>query len=387
MAVAVDLQKVVEDAAAYLYVWALKDIPQDLRDALVAARERETSIPGQRVLDTIIKNVQVADNEKNLVCQDTGIAVFYCRVGEGFPLHPARIYQALYDGTERATIEHPLRSNTVHTLTRQNTGQNVGYRVPIVHWDFVSGWDGLDVKCVPKGSGSENMSFLKMCVPADGVKGVKKFVLESIVGAGGKPCPPGIVGVGIGGSADYAMHLAKEAIARPVGTRNHDPEVARLEEELFELLNETGIGPMGLGGDVTVLQCHVEHADTHMTLNPVAVNYQCWAARRATAHVSADGTDRLRPGSLMAEHRLTFPTTEEAIRELRAGDSVVVDGHIIGIRDRTQIRMFDQGQRPQMDLAGRPAPPHGAERPQTRRRTLREDVHRYDYERAHGALH
>jgi fumarate hydratase subunit alpha len=145
------------------------------------------------------------------------------------------------------------------------------------------------VKCVPKGSGSENMSFLKMCVPADGVAGIKKFVLESIVGAGGKPCPPGIVGVGIGGSADYAMHLAKEAIARPVGTRNEDPLVAQLEDELKDLLNETGVGPMGLGGDVTVLSVHVEHADTHMTLNPVAVNYQCWAARRASAHIRADG--------------------------------------------------------------------------------------------------
>jgi tartrate/fumarate subfamily iron-sulfur-dependent hydro-lyase alpha chain len=289
MAVATDLQKIVEDAAAYLYVWALKDIPQDLRDALKDARGRETSTPGQRVLDTIIRNVEVAERENNLVCQDTGIADYYCRVGEGFPLHPARIYEALYDGTARATEEHPLRSNTVHTITRENTGPNVGHRVPIVHWDFVPDWDGLDVKCVPKGSGSENMSFLKMCTPADGVAGIKRFVLESIVGAGGKPCPPGIVGVGIGGSADYAMHLAKEAIARPVGTENPDAEVARLEAELTDLLNETGIGPMGLGGDVTVLHCHVEHADTHMTLNPVAVNYQCWAARRASAHVSADG--------------------------------------------------------------------------------------------------
>ena len=211
-------------------------------------------------------------------------------MGERFPLHPARIYQALKAGTERATIEHPLRSNAVHTLTRKNTGPNTGYRLPIVHWEFVPDWDGLDVKCIPKGSGSENMSFLKMCVPADGVRGIKQFVLESIVGAGGKPCPPGIVGVGIGGSADYAMYLAKEAIARPVGTRNPDPEVARLEEELLELLNQTGVGPMGLGGDVTVLAVHVEHADTHMTLNPVAVNYQCWAARRASAHIAADGT-------------------------------------------------------------------------------------------------
>ena len=133
----------------------------------------------------------------------------------------------------------------MHTLTRENTGQNVGYRVPIVHWDFVPDWDGLDVKCVPKGSGSENMSFLKMCVPADGVAGIKRFVLDSIVGAGGKPCPPGIVGVGIGGSADYAMHLAKEAIARPVGTRNPDPLVAQLEDELKDLLNETGHRPDG----------------------------------------------------------------------------------------------------------------------------------------------
>jgi fumarate hydratase subunit alpha len=290
---AVSLEDAVVEAAAHLYVWALKDIPRDLRDALAAASERETSVAGIRVLETIRRNVTVADEQENLVCQDTGIAVYYCRVGERFPLHPAGIYRALKAGTERATIEHPLRSNTVHTLTRESTGANVGYRVPIVHWDFVPDWDGLDVKCVPKGSGSENMSFLKMLVPADGVNGIKRFVLESIVGAGGKPCPPGIVGVGIGGSADYAMHLAKEAIARPVGTRNPDPLVARLEDELYGLLNETGIGPMGLGGDVTVLQCHIEHADTHMTLNPVAVNYQCWAARRASAHISADGAVEL----------------------------------------------------------------------------------------------
>ena len=288
--VAVDIAGAVEDAAAHLYVWALKDIPQDLRDALAAARDRETSVTGRRVLETIHRNVSVADEEKNLVCQDTGIAVYHARVGEFFPLHPVRISEALRAGTARATVEHPLRSNAVHTISRENSGPNVGYRLPIVHWEFVAGWDGLDVKCVPKGSGSENMSFLKMCVPADGVRGFKRFVLESVVGAGGKPCPPGSVGVGIGGSADYAMYLAKEAIMRPVGTRNPDPLVAQLEEELHGLLNETGIGPMGLGGDVTVLQCHIEHADTHMTLNPVAVNYQCWAARRASAHLDADGS-------------------------------------------------------------------------------------------------
>jgi len=283
------LRRAVEDAAAELYVWSLKDIPSDLRDALGAALERETHQVGRRILETIHTNVAVADEGKRLVCQDTGIAVYYARVGERFPLHPARIEEALREGTRRATLDHPLRSNTVHTLTRKPTGDNTGHRIPHVHWEFVPDWDGLDIKCVPKGSGSENMSFLKMLVPADGVKAIKRFVLDAVVGAGGKPCPPGIVGVGIGGSADLAMHLAKEAIARPVGTHNPDPDVARLEQELYDLLNETGVGPMGLGGDTTVLSVHVEQAHTHITLNPVAVNYQCWAARRATAHVTAAG--------------------------------------------------------------------------------------------------
>ena len=154
------------------------------------------------------------------------------------------------------------------------------------------------------------------------------------------------------------MYLAKEAITRPIGTRNADPIVAQLEDELFGLLNETGIGPMGLGGDVTVLNCHIEHADTHMTLNPVAVNYQCWAApaRCDRRTYAADGTvdfDREAVTSGMATHEVTFPIRDEAeILKLRAGDEVVVQGHIIGIRDRTQIRIFDQGVEPPMDLAG-----------------------------------
>jgi tartrate/fumarate subfamily iron-sulfur-dependent hydro-lyase alpha chain len=284
------LEQTVRDVASHLYAWALRDIPQDLRDALRDAGARETHAVGRRILETITANVAVADERETLVCQDTGIAVFYVRLGEGFPLHPARIEQALREGTRDATLRHELRSNTVHTLSRVPTGDNTGYRIPHVHWEFVAGWDGLDVKCVPKGSGSENMSFLKMLAPAEGVAGVKRFVLDSIVDAGGKPCPPGIVGVGVGGSADLAMELAKRAIARPVGTHNPDPDVAQLEHELCSLLNETGVGPMGLGGDTTVLAVHVEQAHTHITLNPVAVNYQCWAARRASAHVDAAGS-------------------------------------------------------------------------------------------------
>ena len=301
-----DLEAAVEDAAAYLYVWALKDIPQDLRDALADAAARETSVPGQRVLQTILKNVTVAETEKNLVCQDTGIAVYTCRVGEHFPLHPARIYDALKAGTERATVEHPLRSNAVHTITRENTGPNTGYRLPIVHWEFIPDWDGLDVKCVPKGSGCENMSFLKMCVPADGVKG-DQAVRARVDRRRGRQALP-------------ARHRRRRHRRLAPTTRCTSPRrrsrdrsaratptriVAKLEDELYELLNETGIGPMGLGGDVTVLSCHVEHADTHMTLNPVAVNYQCWAARCARTRArrrAGTATSTFDREALMATH-------------------------------------------------------------------------------------
>ena len=417
-----DLQHAVEDAAAHLYVWALKDIPQDLRDALAdAARPRDV---GRRASACSRRSTATSTSP---TARATSSA--RTRASPSTTAASASTSRSTRRGSTRrcATaprarrVEHPLRSNAVHTITRENTGPNIGYRLPIVHWEFIADWDGLDVKCVPKGSGSENMSFLKMCVPADGVKGIKQFVLESIVGAGGKPCPPGIVGVGIGGSADYAMYLAKEAIMRPIGTRNPDPLVAQLEDELFGLLNETGIGPMGLGGDVTVLQCHIEHADTHMTLNPVAVNYQCWAARRAigahrrrtatsTTTGSSDGTAvpsptavdesarnrckrastsprrigregggshptrvgvpragarrravlRARNGNdadrrrSHGRHEVTFPITDpREILKLRAGDEVVVQGHIIGIRDRTQIRIFDQGVEPPMDLPAR----------------------------------
>jgi tartrate/fumarate subfamily iron-sulfur-dependent hydro-lyase alpha chain len=289
-AAAMPLERAVADAAAHLYVWALKDIPKDLRDALHEATLRETHPVGKRILETIDANVGIADQRGSLVCQDTGLAVYYVRLGERFPMHPVAVERALREGTRRATLEHSLRSNTVHTLTREPTGDNTGHRIPHIHWQFVAGWDGLDVKCVPKGSGSENMSFLRMLAPADGVSAIKRFVIDSIVEAGGKPCPPGIVGIGIGGSADLAVHLAKEAIARPVGAPNPDPDVAGLERELLGLLNETGIGPMGLGGDTTVLAVHAEQAHTHITLNPVAVNYQCWAARRASAHIQPDGS-------------------------------------------------------------------------------------------------
>ena len=279
---------VVEEAAKQSYIRALKLLPPDLKEALARARASETSQTGIEVLDIMLQNIDVAEGEQNLVCQDTGTVVFWLEVGEDCAFSMARLAAAVKKGTERATLEHPLRPNAVHPVTRQNTMTNTGRHLPVLHFDFVPG-DELKLMCLPKGSGSENMSFLKMFIPADGVKAIKQFVLECIVDAGPKPCPPTLVGVGLGGTSDLCAVLAKRALLRPIGSHNDDPVIAALEDELFAAANELGIGPMGLGGRNTALGVHIEHAHTHITQNPVAVNLQCWAARRASAVITPSG--------------------------------------------------------------------------------------------------
>ncbi len=281
----------VEEAAKQTYIRALKLLPPDVKEALARARADETDPSGRGFLDIMIENLAVAERDDNLICQDTGTVVYWLEVGEDCPLDLARVSAAVKRGTERATLEHPLRPNAVHPLTRVNTMTNTGRHLPAMHYEFVAGREGLPadalkLHCLPKGSGSENMSFLKMFVPADGVKAVKRFVLECIVDAGPKPCPPTLVGVGLGGTADLCSALAKRAVLRPLGTHNDDPVIAALEDELLATANELGIGPMGLGGRTTALGVHIEWAHTHITQNPVAVNLQCWAARRASAVVT-----------------------------------------------------------------------------------------------------
>jgi len=223
------------------------------------------------------------------VCQDTGIPIYWVEIGGNLRLDGARLTEAIIRGTERATQEHPLRSSIVSPIKRENRQTSTGQRIPIIHYDFVPDSDVLDILFMPKGSGSENMSFMKMLDPADGVNGIKRFVLESVVEAGGKPCPPTIVGVGIGGSSDLCMLLAKKATTRAVGSSHADPELAALEHELCEAINQTGIGPQGMGGEMTALAVHIESAWTHITCNPVAVNLQCWRAERRRARIFADG--------------------------------------------------------------------------------------------------
>jgi fumarate hydratase subunit alpha len=189
---------------------------------------------------------------------------------------------------QRATKEVPLRPNTVNPFTQENPNDNTGKHIPYVHWTIVKG-DFLKITAFPKGAGSENTCALQMIKPVDGLRGLKEFVVDSVIKAGGMPCPPTIIGVGIGGGANIVMELAKQALMKPLDELNPNPEVAELERELYEAVNKTGIGPMGLGGVMTTLAVKVEYAHRHPASFPVAVAFQCWAARRATAIIHANG--------------------------------------------------------------------------------------------------
>ena len=281
--------QIVEDTAKELYVRALKILPPDVREALRKAYDRETTPTGKEIFQTILRNVEVADQQNVLICQDTGLPIYMVKIGSRFPVDGARVAAALKEGAKRATLEHPFRGSSTHPVTRVNPQTSVGEGLPIIYWDFVSENNFLELLMVPKGSGSENMSAMKMFIPADGVAVLKKFVVDTVLQSGSNPCPPGVIGVGIGGTSDLASKLAKEAIARPVGSHNHDPLFAKMEDELYEAINSLGLGPMGLGGSVSTLAVHIEWAYTHITQNPVAVNTQCWSARRAGAKIYPDG--------------------------------------------------------------------------------------------------
>jgi fumarate hydratase subunit alpha/L(+)-tartrate dehydratase alpha subunit len=260
-----------------------------VRTALKKAYDRETKPAARNAFEAMFKAIEIADRDKTLICQDTGLPIYKVKIGSGFNWNGYEIKTRLYEGAKRATQEFPFRSSSTHPLTRQNPQTSVGVGLPVIYYDFAKDADTLDILMAPKGSGSENMSKMQMFYPAHGVKALKKFVLDAVVESGANPCPPGIIGVGIGGTADLVMRLAKDAIMRPVGSRNPDPMFAEMEQELEEAINATGRGPMGLGGDVSTLAVHIEWAYTHITQNPVAVNTQCWPARRSRAVIHPNG--------------------------------------------------------------------------------------------------
>jgi fumarate hydratase subunit alpha len=224
----------------------------------------------------LLKNADIARSEDVPMCQDTGFAVVFVELGQDVHIEGGALEDAINEGVRRGYTEGYLRKSIVgHPLERVNTGDNTP---AVIHLKLVPG-NKMKITVAPKGGGSENMSGIKMLKPAEGVEGVKKFVLDTVKAAGPNPCPPIIVGVGIGGTFEKCALLAKEALLRPVGTPSHRPEIARLERELLDEINSTGIGPQGLGGRFTALAVHIEIYPVHIASLPVAVNINCHASR------------------------------------------------------------------------------------------------------------
>lgn len=286
----VDLKQ-VEEAAKELYIRALKLLPPDVKQGFDALASSERDAGAKRMLGTMMRNITVAEDTDNLLCQDTGIPVYNVWIGRGVEVDGVALKEAIRSGCARSTREYSFRSSIVHPTTRVNEQTSCGRGIPVINLDFTDEAETLTLQMVPKGSGSENNSWLKMAIPAEGVDAIKTFVVDCVLLAGGKTCPPTIVGVGVGGTADLCMHLAKIAATRPLGTRCEDAEGAKLERALTEAVNLLGVGPQGLGGDSTAFAVHVEIAATHITMNPVAVNMQCHSARRASATIRASGVD------------------------------------------------------------------------------------------------
>jgi len=281
--------KQVEDACKELYIRALKLLPPDIKQGFARLDATETNPTGKAILGTMIRNIKVAEDTNNLLCQDTGIPIYNVAIGSRVELDGHQLKQAIIKGCERATREHPIRSSVVHPVTRANQHTSCGRSVPVINIDFIPDAETVSIEMIPKGSGSENNSWLKMAIPADGIDAIKTFVIDCVLDAGGKTCPPTIVGVGVGGTADLCVHLSKVAATRALGSKCDDPEGAKLEAELSKVVNQLGVGPQGLGGDCTSFAVHVETAATHITMNPVAVNMQCHSARRARATFTPQG--------------------------------------------------------------------------------------------------
>ena len=251
------------------------DLGEDILSAFEKARDTEESPVGEEILEQLIKNAKIAKEEKIALCQDTGFAVFFVELGDEVTIHGGNLVEAINEGVRQGYQEGYLRKSICHPFTRKNTGDNTP---AIVHVDLVPG-DQLKIIIAPKGGGSENMSRVTMLKPSDGIEGIKNFVVERVRESGANPCPPLVIGVGIGGTFEKAALIAKKALLRPVGSTNPNPELDVLEKELLEEINNLGIGPQGLGGRNTALAVQVEMHPCHIASLPVAVNINCHASR------------------------------------------------------------------------------------------------------------
>jgi fumarate hydratase subunit alpha len=258
-------------------------LPEDVKSALNNAVEKETSPLGREILNDIIKNYQIAEEKDLAICQDTGFAVFFVKLGQDVRITGGNFTEAINEGVRRGYKNGYLRKSIVNDplIYRKNTGDNTP---AIIHLEIVPG-DKIHITFAPKGGGSENMSALRMLKPSDGVEGLKKFVLETVRQAGPNPCPPIIVGVGIGGTIEVATLIAKKALLRPIGEHHPMPEIAELEKELLEEVNKLGIGPQGFGGKTTALAVNIETFPAHIASLPVAINIQCHVARHKEVEI------------------------------------------------------------------------------------------------------
>ncbi len=287
-------KKLVKSVTINILKRAETTLPEDVKQALSRAYEQETNEIARVQLKAMLDNVKLAEELQRPLCQDTGLPLFYVTLGSGsVNVNPNDIERGIREGVEEATKTIPLRPNVVNPITREGGETNTGDGIPHINYKIADfNVNGLELLVFPKGGGSENVGAFAMFTPKpeeETVEEIKKFVLDAVLNAAGKPCPPTIIGVGIGGSADMAMSLAKTALLRPIGVRNEDGRVAKIENELLEAVNSTGIGPMGLGGKTTALDVHIETADTHITSLPVAINFQCWVARKASARIYSSG--------------------------------------------------------------------------------------------------
>jgi len=251
------------------------DLGEDVLQAFSAARENEEAPIGREIMDLLIENARIAKDESIPMCQDTGFAVFFVELGEAVRIVDGTLIAALNEGVRQGYGEGYLRKSICHPFTRKNTGDNTP---AVVHVDLVPG-ERLKIIFAPKGGGSENMSRVTMLRPSDGKKGIKDFVVTRVKESGANPCPPTVVGVGIGGTFEKAALLAKKALLRPLGSASPDPELAAFEQEIFEAINNLGIGPQGFGGRTTSLAVHIEMFPCHIASLPVAVNINCHAHR------------------------------------------------------------------------------------------------------------
>ena len=252
-------------------------LPQDIKDRIIACRKEESWGTAQEILDRIIENYEIADTVPQPICQDTGVACVFLEIGQDVHI-VGDLSEAVNEGVKQGYRDGYLRKSVVgDPLNRVNTGDNTP---AMLYTELVPG-DGLKITVAPKGFGSENMSQIKMLRPSDGVEGVKAFVTKVVEEAGPNPCPPIVVGVGIGGTFDKAAYLAKKALMRSADERNADPYYADLEQELLEKINALGIGPQGLGGRTTALGVNIEVLPTHIAGLPVAVNMSCHVTRHA----------------------------------------------------------------------------------------------------------